>query len=227
MKFIIFDTETSGLPKTKIINPQTLNLWCYIVQFSYIIYDSEINDIIKIKDEIIKLPKDVIINEETTKINGLTNKICEEKGIELREIMDEFFQDLKQCDLLIGHNINFDLNILKVELMRYIYENEENENIYKFYLYYINNYNNIYCTLENSIKLCNIEKINKNGKPYLKFPKLIELHEKLFNNSPNNLHNSLNDILITLRCFMKMKYNMDINNDCKNFKKLSEKYKLL
>ena len=42
MKVIVFDTETSGLPKSKIINQNTQHLWPFIVQFSYIIYDKRI-----------------------------------------------------------------------------------------------------------------------------------------------------------------------------------------
>ena len=48
MRFLVFDTETTGLPKTKYISPDTLNQWPYIVQFSYIIYDTTLNDIIAI-----------------------------------------------------------------------------------------------------------------------------------------------------------------------------------
>ena len=44
MRVLVFDTETTGLPKSKIINPDTLNLWPHIVQFSYIIYDTVLND---------------------------------------------------------------------------------------------------------------------------------------------------------------------------------------
>jgi hypothetical protein len=58
---------------------------------------------------------------------------------------------------------------------------------------------------------------DKYGKSYLKYPKLIELHEKLFNVTPNNLHNSLNDILVTLRCYMKLKFNVDLMEDCSSF----------
>jgi DNA polymerase III epsilon subunit-like protein len=244
MKYLIFDTETSGLPKTKIINPQTLNLWCHIVQFSYIIFDDKLDKLIKINDNIIKIPENIIISEETSKINGITNKICMDEGKNVEGIIIEFFEDLIDCDLLIGHNISFDINILKIELLRLINNrgNEEpsNKNLekvdeeflekinnYKYYLYLLENYKNIYCTLENSIEICNIKKVNKYGKTYLKYPKLIELHEKLFNSIPNNLHNSLNDILITLRCFIKMKFDKDIYETSNEFKKLVKKYKFL
>ena len=80
-----------------------------------------------------------------------------------------------------------------------------------------NNLNNIYCTLQDSIELCNIQSVNKYGKPYLKYPKLVELHQKLFQTTPNNLHNAFNDILVTLRCYIKMRFDRDIKNDCQNF----------
>ena len=53
MRVLVFDTETTGLPKTKILNKYMLELWPYIVQLSYIIYDIDTNTIVKIKDCII------------------------------------------------------------------------------------------------------------------------------------------------------------------------------
>ena len=37
MRVIVFDTETTGLPKTKVLTYGLLNLWPYIVQLSYLI----------------------------------------------------------------------------------------------------------------------------------------------------------------------------------------------
>jgi hypothetical protein len=79
------------------------------------------------------------------------------------------------------------------------------------------NIKNKYCTMKESIELCNIERENKRGK-YLKYPTLSELHNKLFGVIPKNLHNSLNDVLISLRCFLKLKYDVDVvekNNELK------------
>lgn len=47
MIILVFDTETTGLPKTKIISYDTLKLWPYIVQFSYIIFDTDTCEIVK------------------------------------------------------------------------------------------------------------------------------------------------------------------------------------
>ena len=95
MRILVFDTETTGLPKTKIINPYTLDKWPYVVQMSYIIYDSSLNDIIESKDYIINIPESVIITEETSNINGITNQISKEKGIKINEVLNEFFYFLR------------------------------------------------------------------------------------------------------------------------------------
>jgi len=224
MRFLVFDTETTGLPKSKFIGPSTLDLWPHIVQLSYIIYDSELNDIILSKDYIIKLPADILITEENSKIHGITNEISNDTGINLSIVLNEFFLHLTNVDKLIGHNIEFDINMIKVELLRMIYNSatsKEEKKEFKNNLHFLLNYKNISCTLKDSISFCNIQLIDKFGKTYLKYPKLIELHEKLFNYSPSNLHNSFNDILVTLRCFMKLKHDIDLLENCDTFKKYS------
>ena len=224
MRFLVFDTETTGLPQSKFISPSTLHQWPYIVQFSYVIYDSSLNDIVESKDYVIKVPESILISEESTKIHGITNEISGKSGIPINEALNEFFYYLRGVDRIIGHNIEFDLNMVKVELLRIINKDlltAEQLKLYKYDLHYLTNYKNISCTLKDSIQFCNIQILDKNGKPYLKYPRLIELHEKLFNKSPSNLHNSFNDILVTLRCFMKLKHNIDLNDDCNSFKKYS------
>jgi hypothetical protein len=74
--------------------------------------------------------------------------------------------------------------------------------------------------LQESIDLCAIKAVTKLGKEYNKFPKLIELHQKLFQTMPNNLHNSLTDILVTLRCYMMMTGKVDLNEMCNKYKAL-------
>ena len=226
MKVLVFDTETTGLPETKIINPITLHQWPHIVQFSYVIYDSSLNNIVESKNYIVKLPESILIPEDSTKIHGITNDISTTRGVPLNLILDEFFSYLREgVDKLIGHNIEFDINAIKVSLLRLINcvsLTKEQVKKYKYDLHYITNYTNISCTMKDSIKFCNINFIDKNGKQRLKYPKLIELHEKLFNKSPTNLHNSFNDILVTLICFMKLHHDIDLNDYCNSFKKYSK-----
>ena len=215
MRVLFFDTETTGLPASKIISPDTLHLWPHIVQFSYIIYDTELDIIVEMFDYVVKMKKDIIIPEDSIKIHGVTNEMSTRIGVPIEEILNKFFYYLKTVDEIVGHNISFDINIIRVELLRLIYSTSEqcpknDLNTQKYNLHAITNFKNIYCTMNKSIDLCNIQAVSKNGKSYLKFPSLLELHEKLFCSKPQNLHNSLNDVIVTLRCFIKIKHQKDI-----------------
>jgi len=221
MKICVFDTETTGLPSTKIINPDTLNQWPHIVQLSCVIFDLSLNELSYIIDYVIKVPDNVIISDESAKIHGITNEISYEFGYPIETVLTELFDCLNGVDCIVGHNISFDINVLKVELLRLIYAKSlptEELKKFKHYLHFITNYKNIHCTLQDSIELCNIQATDKFGRPYLKYPKLAELHQKLFNTTPNGLHNSFIDVLATLRCFVKLKYDYDIMETSKSFK---------
>lgn len=224
MRVLVFDTETTGLPKTKIINPDALHLWPHIVQFSYLIYDTELNDVVVVRDNIVKVGAGINIPEESTAIHGITNQMSQTDGISLSKIFRSFFRDLKTADRLVGHNISFDVNLVIVELLRMIYDappnSEAGVSTNKKNLHQIANFKNIYCTLQESIDLCAIKAVTKLGKEYNKFPKLIELHQKLFQTMPNNLHNSLIDILVTLRCYMMMTGKVDLNETCNKYKEM-------
>ena len=232
MRVLIFDTETTGLPKSRSINPDSLHLWPHIVQFSYIIYDVTDNDICVIEDNIISVADDVEISQESAAIHGITNEISKSGGVDLNQVLSGFFGALKNVDILVGHNISFDINVVVVELLRIIYNQSNTVPAdellsYKTYLHMLNNYQNIHCTMQNSIDMCGIKVMGKNGREYNKFPKLSELHQKLFGSVPNNLHNSLNDILITLRCYIMITLKMDVLETCDKFKTMSRVRRLL
>lgn len=229
MRVLVFDTETTGLPQSKIISPDTLKLWPHIVQFSYVIYDTDANDIVVSSDDIVKVGKDVVISEGSIELHGITSEISQSKGSNIIEIIDVFCNHLKSVDVLVGHNVTFDIKMVKVELLRLIYNDmsEDKSRKYKINLYDLSNFQNVYCTLQNSIELCAIKTLDKFGKEYNKYPKLVELHKYLFHSVPNNLHNSFNDILITLRCYIKMEYDVDLLENCEKFIEATKDIQLL
>ena len=235
MRILVFDTETTGLPKTKLLTKEVLHLLPYIIQLSYVIYNTSTNSIETIQDHIINIPLDISISQESTNIHGITKEISLSKGKSLKEVLFQFIEYYESCDLLIGHNLSFDINMLKMEAMRLIQTSVYFEKLYleEFLEKLIiesnnnisNNNNKHFCTMKESIAFCNVKAIDKKGKEYMKFPKLSELHEKMFGYIPNNLHNSLHDVLICLRCFYQMEYKKDLlienKKICDLFTKLS------
>ena len=205
MKILVFDTETTGLPEEK-ASIYEKNKWPYIVQLSYILYDLSNNDF-TIKDNYIKLNPTVEISPKSIEVHGLTHEILNKKGIDIVSALNEFNYFLDNCDIVIGHNISFDKRMIFVECLRH----KLNQNFTKF-----KGNEKIckpeYCTMKNTKEFCNITRLSRENNNYIKFPSLTELYSKLFPDTPipNELHNSLVDILCTLRCYIKYVYNIDI-----------------
>jgi len=215
MIILVFDTETTGLIKTTTIAHYELDSLPYIVQFSYLLYDTEKSFIEKISDDIIKIPEKIVIPEECVNIHGITKGMTL-KGKDVGKCLLEFAKSYSQADVIVGHNLSFDINMVKTELMRTIQNSKGITHLldYNNLLYSLNNppkNKTYFCTLQNSIVLCNIKSINKRtGKEFIKYPRLMELHEKLFSCSPKNLHNSLNDVIVCFRCYYMLEYKTDI-----------------
>ena len=216
MKFIVFDTETTGLPKSKKASVENSEMWPYIVQFSWLIYDDVTDKIPKIRDYIVKLPDGMDIPEESTRIHGITTERMSSEGLSIKDVLREFTSDFLDCQMLIAHNIEFDSKVIQAEYCRNAPIN------------WLGRHRKIeYCTMKYGKKFTNILRPSKfhNGT-YQKPPKLIELHKELFKSDPNNLHNSLVDVFVCFRCFYQMVFEKDIFNPAVN-KELSEHYNSL
>ena len=211
MKLLVFDTETTGLPPKgeRFVNKANLEQWPHTVQFSYVIYDTDTNKLLKTYDSIIKLRPGVIITEESYTFHHISNKMSETKGADVNAVLREFLADCAQVDMLVGHNISFDYNMVKAEMMRYAaaYISEDTKMLAS---------KRMYCTARETYGYCSIPAINWKGEKYFKYPTLKELYQKLFEETPQNLHNSLNDVLVTLRCVVKFRFNKDVNGEIKS-----------
>tara|TARA_X000000950_G_scaffold281638_1_gene378800 strand:- start:960 stop:1607 length:648 start_codon:yes stop_codon:yes gene_type:complete len=215
MKIIVFDTETTGLIPKNISLYSKKDKKPYIVQLSWLVFDTVKNKLDGTYDYIIKLPKGVKIPKEASDIHKITNKIMNEKGVDIGIALSKFYNDLIQCNMLIAHNITFDKKMLMIEFYRNGYGK-----------HFIKNKYNEYCTMIMGTPICNITMISKwNGKPFVRYCKLVELHDKLFNETPNNLHNSLIDILVCFRCYYKMYNNIDILTIDKNLNNIYNNFK--
>ena len=79
-----------------------------------------------------------------------------------------------------------------------------------------------YCTMKNGKELCKIEITFSNGTKGFKYPKLMELYDRLFPDipPPQNLHNSLADTIVTLKCYCKMAHNVNMSLESRQFRLL-------
>ena len=205
MKILVFDIETTGLPKDMKGDIKDSSNWPHIVQLSWLVYDDAIKSIVSLHDHIIKLSDNKQIPIESTNIHGITNEKMLNEGVSINLILPIFLKDFKDCQILVAHNIKFDINIIQAELFR------------NFKINPLQDHNKIeYCTMKYGKSITKIWKQSKyyDGL-YLKPPRLSELHEKLFATTPTNLHNSMVDVWACFRCFHHMIFGYDIC-DAKN-----------
>ena len=213
MKVFVFDTETTGLPPFR-VSPcnNTAHEWPYIVQISFIIYDTSLNKLMTTYDAIVKVPNDVDIPEECANIHGITKEISLKQGYDICDVLNIFKTAFENCDIIVAHNINFDLNMILVETLR------NKINVECLFT------KTCCCTMLYSKELCNIKAVSKSGRTYIKYPSLKELHNKLFEIIPKNLHNSYIDTIICLRCYYYLIYNYDLCEQNCNFNALYKKF---
>ena len=194
MRVLTFDTETTGLPKRYNGSIHDSDNWPHIVQLSILLYDLDAQETIAVHDFIIKLPESVVMTQENTDIHGITNEMSSQKGVNIKEALLCMSACLDDARVLVAHNLEFDANMIAVECNRVGYPN----------ILRIKSFVE-YCTMLHGMKLCNLKMISrKTNREIVKFPKLIELHQKLFNEVPNNLHNSLVDVFVCFRCYHKL-----------------------
>ena len=113
----------------------------------------------------------------TTRLTGITNEMVEKQGKELVVVLQEFRKFLDK-DIIVGHNVNFDIN--------FIYDNmEENLNEYLS--------NDFVDTL----------RISRKVLPNLRHHKLDDLI-RYFNLTRRNEHRALNDCILTNQVYINL-----------------------
>ncbi len=183
--YLFFDTETTGLPKNWKAPVTDLKNWPRLVQLAFLIFDkngtklSEGNFIIK--------PEGFNIPADVSMIHGISHDRAVREGVSLTEVLNAFHSLIDNSEVLVAHNISFDAMIVGAEFLRMGLTNP------------IPSKKKV-CTMESSTNYCAIQ-----GPYGYKWPKLSELHYKLFRTGFEEAHNAAVDINATAKCFWELK----------------------
>ncbi|HSQ45948.1 MAG TPA: DNA polymerase III subunit alpha, partial [Lutibacter sp.] len=185
--FLIFDTETTGLPKNWNAPFTDIDNWPRCVQIAWQLHD-KYGELIEQKDFLIK-PDGYNIPYDVEQIHGISTQLAEEKGEDLAVVLQLFNEVLAKTTFVVGQNVKFDLNIMGSEFHRKAFATNLND------LPVLDT-----CT-ETTANLCQL-KGGRGGK--FKFPTLTELHQYLFNAPFGEAHNATADVEATTRCFLEL-----------------------
>jgi DNA polymerase III subunit epsilon len=185
---LFFDTETTGLPRNYKAPVEDLDNWPRMVQLAWWIGDGARMDA---HSAIVK-PEGYTIPDEVAQIHGVTQARALKEGYPLFDVLSAFSVSLGEADVIVAHNLDFDRMIAGAEFIR-VGEPEWAQHIVK---------RRGLCTMKSSVDLCRIPRGNGIG---YKYPKLMELHNFLFQQGFEGAHDALNDVRAGVRCYWELK----------------------
>lgn len=200
--YIVFDLETTGLPErarkasgSEYYSPSMLDKYekARIVQIAYIGINHNFDKICQGEYKV----KNVDLLD-STKYHGITYDILEREGISFDNIVEGIKEHFTDCEGFIAHNAEFDMNILRSELIR------------RQYIEFAN-------VLYNKQLICSMKTFMNNvgihNKYGIKYPSLTELYKFTFGQDTiiENAHDAMVDTLALVECLKQIKLQKDIN----------------
>jgi DNA polymerase-3 subunit epsilon len=181
---LFFDTETNGLPYRWEAPAHDTSNWPRVVQIGWILTDGE-GKVLTEEERIIRCD-DFRIPAEASKIHGVTEEISMEEGVRIGSVLEDFNGCLKEAGRVVGHNIPFDAKVLGAEYHRFALPSDlfEREHV---------------CTMRSSTEYCALP-----GRKGPKWPKLTELHRKIFGEEFEGAHGALDDTRATKDCYWEL-----------------------
>ena len=114
--YLIFDTETTGLPKNYNASVTDTDNWPRVVQIAWQLHDVS-GRFLENRDFLIR-PDGFNIPFDAEKIHGISTDLAIQKGSALAEVLLLFNEVLKKSKFLVGHNVGFDIPVLACEYFR-------------------------------------------------------------------------------------------------------------
>jgi len=185
--YLIFDTETTGLPKRWDAPLSDSENWPRCIQIAWQIHDAS-GELIAHQDYLIQ-PTGFTIPFDSEQVHGISTALAEEQGVSLSEVLEDFQAAIKGVAYVVGHNISFDRNIMGAEFLRQGLEDPlEGKTVIDT------------CT-EETATLCKLAG-GRGGK--FKLPTLGELYVHLFQVQFEEAHNATADVEATARAFFEL-----------------------
>jgi DNA polymerase III subunit alpha len=185
--YLIFDTETTGLPRNWAAPISDTNNWPRCVQLAWQLHD-ELGNLIEHQDFLIH-PDGYNIPFDAERIHGISTELALQQGEKLMEVLIKFNTALSKTKFIVGQNVGFDINIMACEFHRLGIETK-------------------LCSMP-ILDTCTEVTANllqlpggRGGK--FKLPTLTELHQYLFGQPFDEAHNATADVEATTRCFLEL-----------------------
>jgi len=185
--YLIFDTETTGLPKRYNAPVTDTDNWPRCIQIAWQLHDQD-GALLEHADFLVR-PDGFDIPYDSERIHGISTALATKEGKSLQEVIDAFIDVLAKAKFVVGQNVGFDVNIMGCELYRMGVENPMPK----------------MPVLDTCTELtAQLTQIPGGRGGRFKLPTLTELHQFLFGQPFAEAHNATADVEATTRCFLEL-----------------------
>ena len=181
--YIIFDTETTGLPRSYNAPMSSDDNWPRLVQLAWQLHDAK-GKLLSNHNYIVR-PEGFTIPYNAEKVHGISTARATKEGHDLEKVLRIFHEDVEKATYLVGHNIGFDINVVGSEFLR----KQIPMKLQAMKEMDTKDFSTDFCALPGG----------KGGK--YKWPTLTELHKKLFGVGFEDAHDAAYDVAATAKCF--------------------------
>lgn len=185
--YLVFDTETTGLPIWS--SPSDDPAQPHIVDLACSLFDAsglEIERYDTIIDPGVDIPADVAA------IHGITTEMAQEQGVEPMEALDNFLAMVGKATVIVGHNVSFDIRMVRILCARVRdlkWDCPKPD----------------FCTMRRTTNICRILKAKPRFSEDWKWPSLIEATRHFFDEDHSNAHRARPDCDASARIFFHLK----------------------
>lgn len=185
--YLIFDTETTGLPRNWNAPITDTDNWPRCIQIAWQLHD-ELGNLVEHQDFLVR-PEGFNIPFDSERIHGISTELAIEQGVALREVLEKFNIALSKAKFVVGHNVGFDLNVMGCEFYRESVATD------------LNGKSILDTCTEETAELLKLP--GGRGGRY-KLPTLTELYQFLFTEGFQEAHNATADVEATTRAFLEL-----------------------
>lgn len=189
MNVLVFDTETTGLPIWK--EPSDHPDQPHVVDIAATLFDADRASVASL-DAIIN--NGIVIPDEMAAIHGITTEIAQADGIAPDQAINAFLDLVRQADLIVGHNISFDVRMMRIMVAKVHGEKWDNPLP-------------TFCTMRKSTNICKIMSKTPRHPNDWKWPTLGEATKSFFDEEHSNAHRARPDCDAAARIFFHLKDN--------------------
>lgn len=185
--YLIFDTETTGLPKRWDAPITDTDNWPRCIQIAWQLHD-EMGNLLEHQNYMVR-PDGFNIPYDAERIHGISTELAMQEGLPLGEVLEKFNIALSKSKFIVGQNVGFDINIMGCEFHRHSVGTD------------LSAMKVLDTCTEVTAELLQLPG-GRGGK--FKLPTLTELHQYLFGEPFAEAHNATADVEATTRCFLEL-----------------------